>query len=346
MEKRYISYLFEQLRNLSEIPSPTGYYTEMQEYLFREVEAMGYAAQKFNRGGFRVDLGGQGDTLVITSHMDDIGLSVRYIDGQGRLHLNNIGGLYAPYTLFSNVTVITRSGKKYTGTVQKIRPSVHQKLSAEEIFERMEYDTNIVVYLDKFVSCRQDVEDLGIHCGDFIALQTNYTVTEDGFIKSRFLDDKSCTAVLLTYMKYLKEEKVELSRHIVAHFSAFEETGNGGCTGLPDDICEMIALDIGVVGGESDAREDKVSICVRDARGHYSRDVVNLLIELAEKNTIPHSVDVNMPSYGSDTNAAIEAGYDIRHSCFGPGVFATHGYERAHKEGIAATLQLLTLYAK
>ena len=346
MKECYKEYMFTRLKELTDIPSPTGYYKEMQHYLVQQIELLGYEPTLFNRGGFSVDLGGEGNTLAVTAHFDDIGLSVRYIDSSGRLHLDSIGGLYAPNTHYANVKVITRNGRKYSGTVQRQKSCVHHMASINDVWEKLEFDKNLVVILDEFVTSKEDVSALGICNGDFVALDTNYMTTEKGFIKSRFLDDKSCVAVLLTYMKYLKEEEITLSRKIVAHFSAFEENGTDGATGMPDQLRELIALDKGLVGEWSDAREDKVSICVRDARGHYTPDVVDHLVTLAEENNLDFSIDCNMPAYGSDTHPAICAGNDIKHACFGPGVMATHGYERTHQKGMVNTLELLMLYAK
>ena len=67
------------------------------------------------------------------------------------------------------------------------------------------------------------------------------------------------------------------------------------------------------------------------------------LIMLAEENGIDYAVDI-YPFYGSDVEATLKAGYDIRHALIGPGVFASHGYERSHKKGVLSTLKLLDAF--
>jgi len=46
----------------------------------------------------------------------------------------------------------------------------------------------------------------------------------------------------------------------------------------------------------------------------------------------------------SDVEAALRAGHDIRHGLIGPGVFASHGYERSHVDGVEATFRLIKAY--
>ena len=64
------------------------------------------------------------------------------------------------------------------------------------------------------------------------------------------------------------------------------------------------------------------------------------LIDAAEKTGADYAVDI-YPHYGSDAGAALTGGADARHGLIGPGVFASHGYERSHKQGVENTLKLL-----
>ena len=114
-----------------------------------------------------------------------------------------------------NVRVITRSGAVYEGTIQLENASVHVNpdVNAERKF------TNLEVVLDEDVTSKEDVEKLGICAGDFLAVEPRFQVTEKGYIKSRFLDDKLSAAILLAYGRYLKEEKVVPERHVYAHFT-------------------------------------------------------------------------------------------------------------------------------
>lgn len=67
------------------------------------------------------------------------------------------------------------------------------------------------------------------------------------------------------------------------------------------------------------------------------------LVAAAEEQGIDFAIDI-YPHYGSDADAALDAGYDIRHALIGAGVYASHGYERSHIEGVKNTLELLKAY--
>ena len=105
----------------------------------------------------------------------------------------------------------------------------------------------------------------------------------------------------------------------------------------------MIAVDTGAVGDDLETDEYKVAIGAKDASGPYDFDVTNKLIEIARKHALNFAVGI-YPNYGSDTGAALQAGYDIRHALVGPAVTSMHGYERTHREAIENTLGLLAEY--
>ena len=86
---------------------------------------------------------------------------------------------------------------------------------------------NMEVRLDEQVTSEKETRDLGIEVGDFISFDPRTTVTESGFIKSRFLDDKVSAAILLNLLRIYKEENVQLPVTTHFAFSVFEEVGHG-----------------------------------------------------------------------------------------------------------------------
>ena len=199
------------------------------------------------------------------------------------------------------------------------------------------------VVIDEKVSSKEDVKALGIMPGDYVCFEPRTRVTESGYIKSRFLDDKLSSAILLGYAKYLKDEGVTPKRRIYLHFTIFEEVGHGGSASVPEGVTEAWSVDMGCVGKGLQCTEHEVSICAKDRGGPYNYDIVKKLVELAEANGIGYAVDI-YPFYGSDVEATLKAGYDIRHALIGPGVYASHGYERSHKDGVENTLRLIQAY--
>lgn len=334
----YHEYIVEQTEKVIGIDSPTGYHYNVQKYLVDTIQAMGFEVRTLRKGGVIANLGGEGNPLMMLAHVDTLGAFVHYIKGNGRLAISN-GTLNPNNIETENVRVITRSGAVYEGTIQLENASVHVNpdVNAERKF------TNLEVVLDEDVTSKEDVEKLGICAGDFLAVEPRFQVTEKGYIKSRFLDDKLSVGILLGYAKYLKEEHVTPERMIYQHITVFEEVGHGGAASIPEGVTEVISVDMGCVGEGLACDETQVSICAKDSHGPYHYDVVSGLIKAAKENNIDFAVDV-YPHYGSDADVALTAGYDVRHGLIGAGVYASHGYERSHVDGVKNTFGLLKAY--
>lgn len=338
----YVEYMVEQAKNLISIDSPSGYGKEVSEYLLKEFETLGFPASRTRKGGVLADLGGEdaSDAILLEAHCDTLGAMVHEIKSNGHLKLTNIGGMQPNNAEAENVRVVTKFGGIYEGTCQLANPSVH--VNGEYSTTPRTWDS-IEVILDEDVKTKEDAEKLGIMAGDYVCFEPRFRVTESGYIKSRFLDDKLSSAILLGYAKYLKEEKVTPKRRVYLHFTIYEEVGHGGAASVPEGVTEAWSVDMGCVGKGLSCTERQVSICAKDKGGPYNYDVVTRQIALAKENGIDFAVDI-YPFYGSDVEATLKAGYDIRHGLIGPGVFASHGYERSHKDGVENTFRLIRAY--
>ena len=201
------------------------------------------------------------------------------------------------------------------------------------------------VVLDEMVSSKEDTLALGILPGDIVCFDPRTTYTKSGYIKSRFLDDKLSVGILLGFAKYVKEEQIVLPRKVYQHITVYEEVGHGGAASIPSDVTEVLSVDMGCVGDGLTCCEHQVSICAKDSRGPYNYDVVSSLIAAAKRKNLDFAVDI-YPHYGSDADVALTAGYDVKHGLIGSGVYASHGYERSHRDGVINTFLLLTEYLK
>ena len=340
--KKYVDYIVEETKKILAIDSPSGFTKEVADYVMEEYRALGYEPQLTVKGGVLVAMGGKKkkDAVMLEAHIDTLGAMVTEIKGNGRLKVSPIGGMNANNAEAENCRVYTRFSGKYEGTFQLNNASIHVNGDYNE--EKRKYDAMEVV-LDEKVKSKEDVEKLGIMAGDVVCFDPRTVVTDSGYIKSRFLDDKLSVGILLGYAKYLKEEKVEPERMIYHHVTVYEEVGHGGAASIPDGVTEVISVDMGCVGAGLSCDETQVSICAKDSRGPYNYDVVTGLIKAAKENDIDFAVDV-YPYYGSDADVALTAGYDIRHGLIGSGVYASHGYERSHKDGVKNTFKLICAY--
>ncbi len=338
----YTDLAVQQALALLAIPSPSGYTHEAGQWLVKVFEEMGYQPQKTIKGGVIVDLGGRepGNAVMLQSHVDTLGGMVAEIKSDGRLRIVPVGSLNANNTETENCTVITKFSGVREGTFQLINASTHVNKNYSETLRKFE---GMEVVLDEDVNDREDVEALGISPGDFVCFEPRSRVTDSGYIKSRFLDDKLSAGILAAYAKYLKDRKAPPQKHVYLYFTVFEEVGHGAAGNIPPDVAEAICVDMGCVGEGLTCTERMVSICAKDNGGPYHYDVVLGLEEAAIRAGAEYAVDV-YPDYLSDVRATLGAGSDVRHGCIGPGVYASHGYERSHREGVENTLKLLTVY--
>ena len=338
----YADFAWEQAASLLAIDSPSGFTARAAAWVKEAFESLGFEAIITTKGGVLVDLGGTdaADGLLLEAHADTLGAMVAQIKGSGALKLTALGGMRPENAETENVRIYTRDGKVYEGTCQLCNASVH--VNGDYGSAKRSWDT-VEILLDEDVSSADDTRKLGIEVGDIVCFDPRTKRTASGYLKSRFLDDKLSVGVLLGFARYLADNRLVPARRVWAHITVYEEVGHGGCASVPAGVTEAISVDMGCVGDGLGCTEKKVSICAKDSGGPYSYEVVGKLIAAARKTEADYAVDV-YPHYGSDVEATLSAGYDIRHGLIGPGVYASHGYERSHIEGVLNTLKVLCGY--
>lgn len=327
--------LFEHLMN---IPSPTGYTKDVINFLDEYTTSLGYKTSRNKKGNLIVHVNGNSDyTIGLSAHVDTLGLMVRSINGDGGLRFTVIGGPQLATYDGEYCTIHTRDGRKYTGTVLSTSPSSHVYSDAKK-----ERNTeNMYIRLDELVYSKQDTLKLGINNGDFISINPKFEVTESGFIKTRFLDDKASAFILLEILKTLKNEKITPTANLEIIFSTYEEVGHGASS-IPN-VDELLAVDMGCIGSDLSCTEEMVSICAKDSSGPYDYDMITTLVEKAKENKLNYAIDI-YPFYGSDASAALKGGNDIKCALIGAGIQASHGMERTHLNGIINTYKLILSY--
>jgi len=341
--REYTDYILQETETILNIDSPTGYTEAAADWVLGEFRKLGFEAELTNKGGVLVTLGGTGQDngLLLEAHVDTLGGMVAEIKDSGRLRLTNLGGMNPNNAETENVRVVTKFSGIYEGTFQLNNASVH--VNGEYNDTKRSWDTCEVV-LDEDVQNKKDTEELGISVGDIVCFEPNVRITKSGYIKSRFLDDKLSVGIILGLAKYMRDRQIVPKRALYAHITVFEEVGHGGAGSVPDGCTEALSVDMGCVGEGLQCTEKRVSICAKDSGGPYSYSVVKGLIAAAEESGTDYSVDI-YPHYGSDVEATLGAGSDLRHGLIGAGVYASHGYERSHRDGAENVLRLLIAYA-
>ena len=343
LEKKYAKFAASKAIELLNIDSPTGFTKKAAAWVLDAFRGLGFKAELTNKGAVLVDLGGKESergAVLFAAHADTLGAVIAEIKGNGRLRLSNIGGLQACNTETENVNVYSRSGEVYEGTIQLINASSHVN---KDLCTTVRDFNTVEVVLDEDVNSAADVRKLGLEVGDFVCPFPRAHITKSGYIKSRYLDDKLSVGILLGVAKYIKDNSIELQRRVYCLITVYEEVGHGGSTSIPSDVREAISVDMGCVGSGLQCTERQASICVKDSGGPYDYDVTDALVKAAQKEKADYALDV-YPFYGSDVEASLRAGYDIRHGLIGPGVYASHGYERSHIDGVFNTMKVIKGY--
>ena len=334
-------YILDTAKEILEFDSPTGFCFEIMDVIKSIAEGFGYGFETTNKGCGIISIKGKSEESVIglSAHVDTLGAMVRSITKDGKLKFTLLGGPIVPTLDSEYCRIRTREGKIYTGTFLSTSPAAHV---FEDSSSKSRDPKNMEVRIDENVKSKEDAQKLGICPGDFIFIEPKTTITESGFIKSRFIDDKGSVACLMGLLELFSREKIVPKFTTKILISTYEEVGHGASY-IPSDITEMIAVDMGCIGDDLSCSEYDVSICAKDSGGPYDYNMVTNLVNLAKDNELKYAVDI-YPFYGSDVGAALKGGNNIRGALIGPGVHASHGMERTHYSALENTVKLLYLY--
>lgn len=333
----------DYLRDIVNIGSPTGYTENVMDYVRNTLKSLGVNYHTTNKGAVVASIKGKDDEnqITLSAHIDTLGAMVREIKADGKLSITAIGSFMMNSIEGENCKIQSSSGKTYSGTVQTVKPSVH--ISGDEASNMKRTPENMEVVIDEKVFSKEDVQKLGIDVGDFVCIDPRFKITESGFVKSRHLDDKASTAVLLYCMEYIKNNNITPSRTVNFFISNYEEVGHGAAAAIPEKTKEFISVDMGAPGLNQNSSEYAVCICAKDSSGPYDFSLRKKLTEMCIANNIDYKVDI-YPHYGSDASCAVRAGWDVKTGLIGPGVFASHAYERTHIDSLNATKELVLKY--
>ena len=333
------------LMGLLNTPSPTGYTIEGIQFVedaFSALEIDGLQMQRTNKGGLLIYLPGEANDAprALTAHVDTLGLMVKEIKGNGRLKTTQLGGFMWGAVEFEGVTIRTFDDRRYRGTALPSNPSVHVN---REIRDAKRTQDSMEIRLDARVTNSEETKALGINIGDFVFLDPRVELTDTGFLRSRHLDDKASIACIYGALIALRNEGKRPVQDTYILISNYEEVGHGASAGFPVELAELLTVDMGAMGVGQSTDEYTVSICVKDSSGPYHHEMTSKLRTLANTFEIPYQVDI-YPYYGSDGSAYWRSGGAARVALIGPGVDASHAYERTHEDSLKHTAHLIAQY--
>jgi len=336
-------YLLSSLSTMLNLSSPTGYTHQVLSYIQGALESFPDLNTSLTPKGALVAewlVPNSESACALTAHVDTLGAMVKEIKPNGRLKLTRIGGYYWNTVEGEGCKVFAHNGEMVRGSLLLVKASSH--VYGSKVNELKREDENMEVRLDARTKSANDTRALGIEVGDFVAFDPRVEVT-NGFIRSRHLDDKAGVACILAAVKSLRDADLLPARNTYFHFSNYEEVGHGAAAGIPPQVTELLAVDMAAIGDGQNSDEFHATLCVKDSGGPYHFGLNKRLRRLAEEHSIAYKVDV-YPHYGSDGEAYWRAGGDVAVALIGPGVDASHNYERTHLEALTATTQWVLAY--
>lgn len=331
------------LVDLLNTPSPTGYTEQAISFIDQALKAYPFLElTKLRKGGLLAKWPGDREDAprALTAHTDTLGAMVKEIKSNGRLRMTKIGGYSWNTVEGEGVTIHTQSGETFRGTILIDKASTH--VHGAEVTKRERSDDNMEIRLDVRTASLAETAALGIEVGDFVILDPRVELN-NGFIRSRHLDDKACVANILGALQAMKDAGLKPVQTTYLLFSNYEEVGHGASAGIPSEVGELVTLDMAAIGTGQTSTEFHATLCVKDSGGPYHHGLSNKLRKLASEFAIPYKVDI-YPYYGSDGEAFWRAGGDLAVALIGPGVDASHNCERTHIDAIVATTNWVLAY--
>lgn len=342
-ESRFAERICDRLAALLEIPSPTGMCHEISAYVEERLVDLGLTVQRKRDGALACLIEGtdrKAPAAGFIAHLDTLGAQVRQVKNNGRLELVPVGTWSSRFAEGARAKIHT--GEKVpTGTILPVKASGHA--FGRQVDELPLNWENVELRIDADTTNRQATEGLGVSVGDFVSIDPQAEFLDNGYLVSRFLDDKAAVAALLVAAEMLVSGK-KPARDIHLMFTVSEEVGTGAPNIADPKIGDLIALDIGIVAPGQQSRETVLSVAMADRSGPYDRQLSLDMIAVCEATGIDVCRDV-FRYYKSDLFSARMAGSDARMALMAFGVDASHGYERTHVGSLEALTRFIVAFA-
>ncbi len=336
-------YLLEFLTGLLNTSSPTGYAEQAISYIEKALaQYPDLRMRRTRKGALAVNWDGlmHNAPRALTAHADTLGAMVKEIKSNGRLKLSRIGG-YAWNTVEGEgCTIFASHGPAIRGSILLTKASGH--VHSSQVNELKREDETMEVRLDARTSSVEESQALGIQVGDFVAFDPRVEVVNN-FVRSRHLDDKACVACLVAAIQAIHAAGLQPAQNTCFFFSNYEEVGHGAAAGIPPETTELVTVDMAAVGDGQTSDEFHPTLCVKDSGGPYHHGLSQKLRLIAEEHDIAYKVDI-YPYYGSDGEAYWRSGGDVAVALIGPGVDASHNYERTHLDALQGTTRWVMAY--
>ncbi|MFN3940493.1 MAG: M42 family metallopeptidase [Chitinophagales bacterium] len=292
------------LRSYINNPSPTGYETAGQKLWLNYIRPYcdDYITDNYGSVAAVINPGAK-YKVVIEAHADEIAWAVHFINEDGFIYVERVGGSDHIIAPSKRVNIHTEKGivKGVFGW-----PAIHTRRNGKEETPELKN-----IFIDCGCTNRKEVEKLGIQVGDVITFDDDFMVLNDRYFVGRALDNRIGGFMIAQVARMIKESKKKLPYSLYIVNCVQEEIGLRGAemmahTIKPDlaivtDVCHDSTTPMISKQLEGDIRVGLGPALMKGPAVHNK--LLKLVKEAADKNKIPYQKDVASRSTGTDTDA-------------------------------------------
>ena len=292
------------LAALTNAPGPSGFEGPVRDIVTIGLNELGAEISHDGLGSVigRFDGPPGSPRVMVTAHMDEVGLLVQYIRPDGFIKFKTLGGWLDQALIDQRWVINTRDGRVHG--VSGIR-TIHVTPGSErnQVWGR---DT---IFIDVGATSQADVERLGIRPGDPIAPWSPFTVLANDRYAAKAWDDRVGLGVMLEAMKRIQQRGVQLPSTIYLVATVQEEIGlRGAATSVPLVNPDLgISIEAGVSADYPGARPEQAQERLGGGPGIFLLDssmlpntkLRDFFFKVAEAEGITLQADV-LTGYGQD----------------------------------------------
>ncbi len=268
------------IQKLVETASPSGYEADIRQVIRAEIEPL-VDALRVDALGNLIAQKGQGKTsgikIMLSAHMDEIGVMVTHVDKNGFIRFLPLGGVFPRNCLGGRVRFLNGQ----TGVINSERIDDTTKLPT---FEQMFIDVGA-----------KDRQSVALHVGDVACFDRPFSDLGDRLV-SKAMDDRIGVAVLIETLRQWKNSP----HQVYFVFSTQEEVGLRGVTPAAFGIDPDLGLSVDVTFTGDTPKGSKMQVKLGDGPAIKVRDggmlsdprVVDWMVKGAEKARLPYQLEI------------------------------------------------------
>jgi len=292
------------LKALSEAPGPSAFEEEVRRIVVAEYTALGAGIEYDGLGSVIATLPGNttGPRVMVTAHMDEVGLMVQHITPDGFIRVKMLGGILEQALPDQRWTILGRNGP--VTAITGLRTTHVTPPSQRSVVWPLEE-----TFLDVGATSREEVEKMGIRPGDGIAPLSEFLALPNARYAGKAWDDRVGLGVMIAAARRIRAEGIKLPAQVLWVATTQEEIGLRGAQTAVDKARPDLGISIeaGVSAdypaiGPTQAQErlgGGPGIFLLDSSMIPNRKLRDFFFDVAQQAKVPLQPNV-LTGYGED----------------------------------------------